>query len=198
MYLNPLVVSCIIVSLVGFYCCVCTCLKFYCNEFVIKAKNCNGLLDYERILKYYEELSSIFILMDDSFSYPVFIAVLNCMIEIFWACYIFVYFEPNDCLGTSFIVERFVINVVFLIMVILPASAANEAAVDARNFILISPGLLPQRCKEINLFILRISIRQPTLTLWRFYKIKKGLLISAGGTLLTYGILLGTLGNMSV
>ncbi|GBL92380.1 hypothetical protein AVEN_174677-1 [Araneus ventricosus] len=79
----------------------------------------------------------------------------------------------------------------------IPAAAANEAARVARDVALSLPTLYPQRHQEANLLLFNISAREPSLTLWKIYRIEKSLLISTVGSLVTYGLLVGTFGTVS-
>ncbi|GIY38495.1 hypothetical protein CDAR_39291 [Caerostris darwini] len=84
-----------------------------------------------------------------------------------------------------------------LLMMILPsAAAANQAATTAREIALSLPGCFPKRYSTIKLLVCRSFMPNTSLTLWNIYRIDKSLLISAIGTLITYGILLGTLGSV--
>ncbi|KAF8796830.1 hypothetical protein HNY73_001166 [Argiope bruennichi] len=78
----------------------------------------------------------------------------------------------------------------------IPAAAANEAARVARNLAFSLPNLTPQCHEEIDLILFDLSTKEPSLTLWKIYKIENSLLISAIGTLITYGFLVGTLGSV--
>ncbi|GIY52847.1 hypothetical protein CDAR_432731 [Caerostris darwini] len=84
---------------------------------------------------------------------------------------------------------------VLLIMTLPPAAAANQAAATARKIILCLPGWFPKRYSTIKLLVCRRFMPKTALTLWKIYRIDKSLLIRAIGTLITYGILLGTLGS---
>ncbi|GIY37588.1 uncharacterized protein CDAR_285751 [Caerostris darwini] len=118
------------------------------------------------------------------------------MATLFWYGYSFA-FVPNDnnviCIFFSMgLVQYFV-----LLMMILPsAAAANQAAATAREIVLSLPGWFPKRYGIVKLLVCRSFMHKTALTLWNIYRIDKSLLISAIGTLITYGILLGTLGSV--
>ncbi|KAF8796886.1 hypothetical protein HNY73_001217 [Argiope bruennichi] len=77
----------------------------------------------------------------------------------------------------------------------IPAAIANEAAEDARHIIVSSTVLLQQRYKESTTYLLQRYKPKVAFTLWKIYKIKKSLLINALGALVTYGVLMGTIGR---
>ncbi|GIY56326.1 uncharacterized protein CDAR_613031 [Caerostris darwini] len=83
---------------------------------------------------------------------------------------------------------------VLLLMTLPSAAAANQAAATAREIVLSLPGWFPKRYNIVKLLVCRSFMHKTALTLWNIYRIDKSLLISA--TLITYGILLGTLGNV--
>ncbi|GIY10949.1 uncharacterized protein CEXT_219861 [Caerostris extrusa] len=85
---------------------------------------------------------------------------------------------------------------VLLLITLTPAAAANQAAAKARELVLSLPAWFPKRYSIINMHVRRKFMHKTALTLWKIYRIDKSLLISAIGTLISYGILLGTLGSV--
>ncbi|GIY52832.1 hypothetical protein CDAR_432631 [Caerostris darwini] len=81
-------------------------------------------------------------------------------------------------------------------MTLRPAAAANQTAATAREFVLSLPRCFPKRYSTIKLLVRRSFKPKTALTLGNIYRIDRSLLISAIGTLITYGILLGTLGRV--
>ncbi|GBM44734.1 hypothetical protein AVEN_103197-1 [Araneus ventricosus] len=77
----------------------------------------------------------------------------------------------------------------------LSASGANEAADMAKGAIKLMESRIPLRYRHSNMYLRQRLKPRVELTLWKIYKIDKSLLINSLGTLLTYGILLGTLGS---
>ncbi|GIY52844.1 uncharacterized protein CDAR_432701 [Caerostris darwini] len=82
------------------------------------------------------------------------------------------------------------------LITLIPAAAANQAAAKAREIVLSLPAWFPKRCSIIKLHVRQKLMQKTVLTLWKIYRIAKSLLISAIGTLISYGILVGTLGNI--
>ncbi|GFQ71460.1 uncharacterized protein TNCT_83241 [Trichonephila clavata] len=81
-------------------------------------------------------------------------------------------------------------------MILYSAAIANEAAMLAQDTVISVPAWFRQNYKELKMMIRRRFKRKYSLTLWKIYVIDKRLLISALGNLVTYGILLGTLGSL--
>ncbi|GFR16030.1 uncharacterized protein TNCT_440011 [Trichonephila clavata] len=78
----------------------------------------------------------------------------------------------------------------------LPASSANKAGKDARDIILSLPGWFPQHHRKLKLAVRRkFKQTEYSLTLWKTYLINRSMLISALGTLVTYGIIIATFGS---
>ncbi|GFX53056.1 hypothetical protein TNCV_1655151 [Trichonephila clavipes] len=80
-------------------------------------------------------------------------------------------------------------------MLILPASAANSAFIAAKEAVQSLPWKIPQYHTKLKVIIRSECMADISLTLWKTYKIKRSLIFSALGTLVTYGMLLATLGG---
>ncbi|GBN42939.1 hypothetical protein AVEN_116640-1 [Araneus ventricosus] len=80
-------------------------------------------------------------------------------------------------------------------MIVSSASAANKAALIARDIVISLPGWFPESYQELKLLIRQKYKKKVSLTLWKLYKIDNSLLISALGTLVTYGFLMGSVGG---
>ncbi|GIX68588.1 uncharacterized protein CEXT_296271, partial [Caerostris extrusa] len=89
----------------------------------------------------------------------------------------------------------FVQYFVLLLITLTPAAAANQAAARPWTFLSL-PAWFPKRYSIINMHVRRKFTHKTALTLWKIYRIDKSLLISAVGSLISYGILLGTLGSV--
>ncbi|GBM02600.1 hypothetical protein AVEN_249532-1, partial [Araneus ventricosus] len=76
----------------------------------------------------------------------------------------------------------------------LPASVVNVSAEMAKNTINLMGSCIPHSCRDEVYLRQRLKPRV-VMTLWKIYIRDKSFLISSLGTLLTYGMLLGTLGN---
>ncbi|GBN73401.1 hypothetical protein AVEN_219675-1 [Araneus ventricosus] len=85
---------------------------------------------------------------------------------------------------------------VLLSIIILPAASVNNAMKEAKDIITSLPGWFPEHYMDLKLRIRRKFKKTTGLTLWKIYVIDKSLLLSLLGTLVTYGILIGTLGTV--
>ncbi|GBN96797.1 hypothetical protein AVEN_96229-1 [Araneus ventricosus] len=132
---------------------------------------------------------------DDVLSYAVFVDVFCCMLGIFWSGCIIAFYPNIDkyVYAFSFLVT-FQSSVVFLMIVSSP-SAANKAALIARDIVISLPGWFPESYQEIKILIRQKYKKNVSLTLWKLYKIDNSLLISTLGTLVTYGFLMGSVGG---
>ncbi|GBN02645.1 hypothetical protein AVEN_212398-1 [Araneus ventricosus] len=153
-------------------------------------------VDYRRILESYQELLEILKYVDTIFSCPMFIEVTVDMVQVFWYCYHLIFTATNDFQAQACMSLGTLQSLLSLAMVLLSASFANEASKLARNVILSLPSFYPNYRKELKIYIGQHYKEEVDLTLWKIYRIDKSLFISAIGTLLTYGVLLGTLGTV--
>ncbi|GIY94381.1 uncharacterized protein CEXT_369191 [Caerostris extrusa] len=85
---------------------------------------------------------------------------------------------------------------VLLLITLTPAAAANQAAAMARKIVLSLSAWFPNQYIIIKLHVRRKFMHKTTLTLWKIYRIDKSLLIIAIGSLISYRILVGTLGSV--
>ncbi|GIY88590.1 uncharacterized protein CEXT_663681 [Caerostris extrusa] len=180
----------------GYYCFVCCCMKTFFVHFVRKSKILITRQEYRRILKIYKEMNETMIMVDNFMSLPIFVSVVNILVTLFWLGYSFA-FMPNVNSATSiFVAMGFIQYFVLLLITLPPAAAVNHAAARARETVLSLPGWFPKRYSIIKMYVRRRFMHKTALTLWKIYRIDKSLLISAIGTLISYGILFGTLGSV--
>ncbi|GIY31373.1 uncharacterized protein CEXT_12841 [Caerostris extrusa] len=134
--------------------------------------------------------------MDNFFNLPIFISVFNILAGLFWYGYSFA-FPPNVSNAMEMYVSMgFVQYSVLLLITLTPAADANQAAAMARGICSVFASMVSKRHSIINMHVRRKFMHKTALTLWKIYRIEKSLLISAIGSLISYGILLGTLGNV--
>ncbi|GFT43278.1 uncharacterized protein TNCV_2521231 [Trichonephila clavipes] len=82
-------------------------------------------------------------------------------------------------------------------MVILSASSANTAADVAKESVMSLPGKISQHYNELKAILRKDCKQNACLTVWKLYKIDRTLIISALGVLMSYGILIATLGTVN-
>ncbi|GFS49930.1 uncharacterized protein TNIN_63591 [Trichonephila inaurata madagascariensis] len=81
----------------------------------------------------------------------------------------------------------------FQLPIMISASMTNEMEKKARNTIKCLKCKVPHDLRETK--FKEVSTKESDLTLWKIYVLDRSLLITSFGTLLSYGILLGTLGK---
>ncbi|GFU06020.1 uncharacterized protein NPIL_164481 [Nephila pilipes] len=113
------------------------------------------------------------------------------MIGLFWSSYGFVFLSSKDFAMLYVTISSIAFYFMILLMVILPAAAANQVGIQARNIVISLPGWFPKQYGKLSMHVRKHFTQEDFLTLWKIYKIDKSLLISALGTLLTYGFLVG-------
>ncbi|GFT01303.1 uncharacterized protein NPIL_572201 [Nephila pilipes] len=132
-------------------------------------------------------------LANEFLSYPAFINVLCNMCGLFFIIYNFVFYSTEDIETYFILIFGIIQNVTALVLLTIPAAGCNRASNVARNTIKSLPGFLPQHRKELKMYIRQRHGETVSLTLWNIYVIDESLLISAFGTLVTYGFFVGNI-----
>ncbi|GBN66262.1 hypothetical protein AVEN_58132-1 [Araneus ventricosus] len=148
------------------------------------------------MLNIYEEVSDVMAFADNFLSYYAFIIVLISLVGLFTLSYLFAFFIQEDYYSYLLIISGIIYYLLLLLSVMLPAAAANEAAEIAKSTIKPRGSCIPHSYKDLEMYLRPRLEPSVAMTLWKIYKIDKSLLISSLGTLLTYGMLWGTLGNV--
>ncbi|GFT03778.1 uncharacterized protein NPIL_644951 [Nephila pilipes] len=176
---------------------VCTCLKVLYLELVTQFPVFIAKDDYQTMIQVYQEITEVMIYFQDFFSYPAFINVLSSMAGLFWGSYSIVFQSQKDYIISVFLLGVVLNYFALLLAIMMPASAVNKAAKVAKNTVLSTPGWFPQHYGKLKMFICkRFKHQELALTLGKVYKIDTSLIISTLGTLISYGILVGTLGTV--
>ncbi|GIY67924.1 uncharacterized protein CDAR_619901 [Caerostris darwini] len=180
----------------GYYCFACNCMKQFFLRFEMKSKVLIARHDYHRILEIFKKMNETMIRMDDLLSLPILVSIINILATLFWFGYSFTFLPNDNNLFGIFIYTGFVQYFVLLMMILPPAAAANQAAAMAREIILSLANWFPKRHSIIKSLVCRKFLPKTALTLGKMYRIDKSMLISAIATLISYGIVLGTLGSV--
>ncbi|GFU06043.1 uncharacterized protein NPIL_164571 [Nephila pilipes] len=115
-------------------------------------------------------------------------------------CGIFIYsyalvFYPTDGYPTYvFTLGGMTHFLISLVAIIMSGADCNCVAKQAGDIINSLPGWFPQHYEMLKMHIRQKFKKTFVLTLWKVYVIKESLLVSALGTLITYGFLVGTIG----
>ncbi|GFV43390.1 uncharacterized protein TNCV_886281 [Trichonephila clavipes] len=135
--------------------------------------------------------------LDDHFCFAAFVNVVFSMIGLFWINFTMMSVPKEgylDYLGL-FVGQMFYLAPFGII--ILSASGANKAFSVAKEDVLSLPGKIPQHYKKLKIILRSECKRDIELTLWQTYTIHRSLFVSAIGALVTYGILVATLGTVN-
>ncbi|GFU27741.1 uncharacterized protein NPIL_336141 [Nephila pilipes] len=185
--------SCIGGTFVAYYFCVCMCIKSCITKFVLKTEILISHGDYQSILSIHEEISQIMSLANEFLSYPAFINVLCSMCGLFvFGCSV-VFYSTDDHMVYFMMFQGIIQSFMSLLLLIIPAAGCNKASILAKQTIKSLPGWLPQHRKVLKMLIRQRHNKAFPLTLWNIYVIDESILISAFGTLLTYGFLVGNI-----
>ncbi|GFY40878.1 uncharacterized protein TNIN_17881 [Trichonephila inaurata madagascariensis] len=115
------------------------------------------------------------------------------MSGIFAFGYAFVFMPPDDYIVYLMVMYGIIQNFLYLLLSMLPAAGCNRASNMARNTITSLPGWFPQQYKLLKMLVCQRYKNAFVLTLWKMYIIDEPLLMSALGTLVTYGFLVANI-----
>ncbi|GBM00160.1 hypothetical protein AVEN_176402-1 [Araneus ventricosus] len=126
----------------------------------------------------------------------MFIEVLIAMLQLFYFCYILAFVPKTDNLAYASFILGVMQYFTVLLLLILPAAAVNEVAKQAVEIIASLPTLFPEYYKDLKKKIRQKCMKEVSLSLWKIYRIDTSLLVTALGTLISYGVLFGTFGTI--
>ncbi|GFY53503.1 uncharacterized protein TNIN_234621 [Trichonephila inaurata madagascariensis] len=125
-------------------------------------------------------------------------AVFMSMIGTFWGGFKLAF---SATLTAEYFCKKFCLIIFDLsthLLIMLSASFTNELTEEATKQIQCLLCRIPTDKREIKCNLKKDLSQPNSLTLWKIYVMDRSLTISSFATLLTYGILLGTLGNTKV
>ncbi|GFT48277.1 uncharacterized protein NPIL_308071 [Nephila pilipes] len=189
--------SLVLTSLSGYYGFVCFQLQLIFSRLETSTENVKKNCNYGQIIYNYLELIRIVKSLDDCLNYPAFVIVLSGLLGLFYTNYDLVFVPKSGCLHYFSITLGEIYFFTLFVMIMLSASAVNSSSAAAKEAVMSLPGKVPEHYNELKVVVRGECMRDVSLTLWKTYKIDRSLLISALGTLLTYGILVATLGAMN-
>ncbi|GFY67305.1 uncharacterized protein TNIN_7891 [Trichonephila inaurata madagascariensis] len=151
--------------------------------------------DLKNLLCVYGDISKYMSTMDTEFSFLVFVTVLVNMIGLFWSGYRLaihsdisnVYFLSLMTSGLFYLTHQ--------LTIMNSASSTNEMGKKLKHVALYLPYRFPKHSQEIKSTLKKDFMQDNHLTVWKIYEFNRSLTISSLGTLLTYGILIGSLGK---
>ncbi|GFQ81378.1 uncharacterized protein TNCT_118821 [Trichonephila clavata] len=135
--------------------------------------------------------------MDEEWSPFAFATVLNGMLGLFWFSYIVTFYSITNAVDYSNLLCFAIIFVWFKLLILFSASTTNELLAQTKNGFRCMTYRIPTAHQEIRRRLKEYLNRETRLTLWKIYVMDTPLVITSFGALLTYGMLLGTLGKTS-
>ncbi|GBN38249.1 hypothetical protein AVEN_206490-1 [Araneus ventricosus] len=148
----------------------------------------------QKYLELHEEIMKSFCNFDTHFSFLAFILVTLCMINLFRAGYALAFFIKKQDMEFYALICALIFYLSVQIILMISGIKTNESAKNVRNNIQNLLKKLRKNSAEISK--LDADLRPaPTLSLWKMYEFDRSLITASVGTVLTYGILLGTLGK---
>ncbi|GFS55661.1 uncharacterized protein TNIN_294311 [Trichonephila inaurata madagascariensis] len=135
--------------------------------------------------------------MDEDWSLFALLTVLNGLIALFWNIYIVTFhinltFAQFSSLACSVIIFPW-----FKFLILVSATTTNELIDKTNNIVRCVTYRIPTPQQGLRRLLKENLTRENHLTLWKIYVMDRPLVITCFGSLLTYGMLLGTLGKPS-
>ncbi|GFS94965.1 uncharacterized protein NPIL_59901 [Nephila pilipes] len=115
------------------------------------------------------------------------------MCSLFAASYTFVFYPPDDRKSYLLLFQWIIQSLMSLLLLMVPAAGCNRSLIMEQETVNSLPGWIPQHGKVLKSYLRKTHRKAFPLTLWNIYVIDESLLISAFGTLLTYGFLVGNI-----
>ncbi|GFS43332.1 uncharacterized protein TNIN_368361 [Trichonephila inaurata madagascariensis] len=132
---------------------------------------------------------------DSEFSFLAFVTILINTSGLFWDVYR-ITFHKNETSGYLLFTLSGISYFVLLLQLMISGSATNEQAHIVKVHIQYLSHETAENQPQTN-FLKKTFLQTNVLTLWKIYVMDRSLVIGTFGTLLTYGIMLGTLGKNS-
>ncbi|GIY03968.1 uncharacterized protein CEXT_8231 [Caerostris extrusa] len=163
------------------------------DDLLDQLNNGHSTEEMEKLLEDYESLATTLRGMDESFSFPAFLTTFLNLFGLFWNGYR-IAFLAELFEYPFYLICPVIYNLSHHLLLMISASMTNEKAAKAKLIMqcLLRHCHLETRKKmkyEKNIAL------ESNLTSWKIYVFDRSLIITSFGCLLTYGILLGTLGG---
>ncbi|GIY15229.1 hypothetical protein CDAR_537991 [Caerostris darwini] len=149
--------------------------------------------EIEKLLEIYEILATALRSIDELFSFPAFLANLLNLFGLFWTGYR-IAFLTNVHEGSFYLISPVIYHLSQHLLLMISASMTNEKAAKAKLIIQCLLRYCHLKTRKKIKYEKRIAL-ESNLTSWKIYVFDRSLLITSFSCLLTYGILLGTLGR---
>ncbi|GBO20039.1 hypothetical protein AVEN_84854-1, partial [Araneus ventricosus] len=154
------------------------------------SKSCS-LQDFRKCFAVNLEILKYLNNFDEHLAFPAFLAVLLTMINLFRSGYQLAFPPVVSTRYNFFSSATAIFYLTFQLLIMISAAVTNEEASKTTSVI------LDKKCStRSEKARLEKRLKESNLTLWKIYVLDRSIIISSIGSLLTYGILLGTFGKV--
>ncbi|GFQ93318.1 uncharacterized protein TNCT_64711 [Trichonephila clavata] len=193
--LNAITQSLVMTSLSGYYGFACFYVRVLLKKLELFTKTAR-VDNHQQVIPTYLKLVGIVKCLEDSLCFSAFVIVVSSISGLFHVNYSMLFVSIDGYLHYLIIVTGEIYFSTFLVMIIVPASVVNEALLSAKQTLISLPVKISQHANALTMVINGECLKEVSLTLWKIYKIRRSFIISAIGTLLSYGILVATFDTM--
>ncbi|GFT36557.1 uncharacterized protein NPIL_695881 [Nephila pilipes] len=189
-------ISCTVLSLFSlYYGLTCRLLRNLLQNVLEKVEGDCFPEDLENLFLAYVDITRCMKHIDNHLSQPAFLTVFYTMTGLFSGGYrlVFQTYNTNEYFLSLILPLIFYLSVQLMIM--LSASITNELANNVKFVMQCLPYRNPSQDPEMKYKFEKDLNQENCLSLWKFYVMDRSLVITSIGTLLTYGILIGSLGK---
>ncbi|GFQ65076.1 uncharacterized protein TNCT_222751 [Trichonephila clavata] len=187
-------VSNLILSIfVIYYSLVCRTIRLLFDHLINHLRRQILIKELRYLLECYGEITKSMRNIDRDLSLPAFAAILLSMGGLFWTGYRLAF--RKQWTNKYLVIQACTVScyLTFQLLIMISASMTNEMEKKARNTIKGVKCRIPRDLRETK--FKEVYTKENNLTLWKIYVLDRSLLITSFGTLLTYGILIGALGE---
>ncbi|GBO40163.1 hypothetical protein AVEN_73136-1 [Araneus ventricosus] len=174
-----------------FYSLVCILVQVLLSHLLNKINKANSSEELHKPLFLFAIISRIMNCLEDTFSSSVFLETVMSMVGMFRAGYIVAFLStvrldylPQLLFG--------IVGFVHQLLIIISASSANEKAALTMKSLSCR---IPESETDLRFKLRRISGEHKSLSVWKIYVLDRSLVVTSVGTLVTYGMLIGTIGK---
>ncbi|GFS48581.1 uncharacterized protein NPIL_508881 [Nephila pilipes] len=153
--------------------------------------------DFKDLVFTYRDIVKCLSNMDEDWSPLTFLAFLTSMIGLFWGCYLLAFRSIKIPELFTSLLSFTIVCLCANILILVSASTTNELSCKTKNLLRRLSYRITGRHQGIKRHLKEYLSQEHRLTLWNIYIIDMSLMFASFGTLLTYGILLGSLKNSS-
>ncbi|GBM00157.1 hypothetical protein AVEN_176399-1 [Araneus ventricosus] len=140
----------------------------------------------------YRDVAKILDSMDEIFSLPALSSVLIAMTAEFRVGYILAFSKEISPASYYYFLLTGIHFLSIQLLIMFPGSIVNEKARCVSHFLLYR---IPRNEEDLKCEFKKDLKQEKYLTLWKIYPLSRSLIIASLGTVVTYGILIGTLGK---